>query len=254
MFQHTYVQIAKKNLYRKLNKALYNWGKALHPHYHVFQPIVEMGLLIVEQNAHEKFELPCVGDYQRSVYQVFEEAVKAAAAPQVGDISALANVGTKPIPCTWYPYYILYQRCILRTSVNQLARRLHLGPRTLARIRSTAIEEITEKIYRWEMVARIKDCLVKDIQQLAEAQRQDLYTVNRPYEEVCKDFVFKNFQTQRVASANQGNEIVEKYQAFVEYTRADGNGSWRSEGMSYQVEEKENGEFVIIHHPRHTPP
>ena len=96
----------KKDLYRKLNKALYNWGKALHPHYHVFQPIVEMGLLIVEQNAYEKYELPCVGDYQRSVYQVFEEAVKAAAAPQVGDISALANVGTKVIPCTWYPYYI----------------------------------------------------------------------------------------------------------------------------------------------------
>lgn len=107
MFQQTYVQIAKKNLCRKLNKALYNWGKALHPHYDVFQPIVEMGLLIVEQNAHEKYELPCVGDYQRSVYQVFEEAVKAAAAPQVGDISALANVGTKVIPCTWYPYYII---------------------------------------------------------------------------------------------------------------------------------------------------
>lgn len=238
MFQQTYVQIVKENLYLKLKTALYTWGQALHPYYDPFQPIVEMGLLVVEQNAHEKFELPCVGDYQRSVYQVFEEAVKAAAAPQVGDISALANAGTKSIPHTWYPYYILYQRYILKTSVKQLARRLNLAPRTVARIRLTAIKEITEKIYRWEMVARIKDCIVKDIQ-------QELCIVNQPSEEACKDFVFKNFQIQRVDPANQANGIAEKYQAFVEYTRATGNGSWRSEGMSCQIEEKNYGGFVI---------
>lgn len=161
-----------EELYEQMNKSLQRWGRSSDSCYHVFQPIVEMNLAIVEQWAKKlvRLEEEKIGsqrdvielDHQEAVWSLSRKVIQGLEPslidferPVVQALQQLSQTGQWPknvaIPPECRSYVALSLIYIWKSkSSKEVARLFGMPKRSFYQFRANAIHKVVKRLQAWE--------------------------------------------------------------------------------------------------------
>jgi hypothetical protein len=155
-------------LFRAVDASLKRSARFSGPVWQAFEPVVGLGLAIVEAEAVRGVEQEGVPrgitqeDRQRAAWRVVKRAIECLRPVDLNEEVRDALLGLPvipwpqalPVPWELAGHLVLAGRYLWRRSVSELAELLHVGNRTVANIRLRALRSVTIRIAAWEKSSR----------------------------------------------------------------------------------------------------